>query len=324
MTSNAAAAMDRMIDRIDRLHTSPTIASRVLQLLQNEDFDIHDLVSCLEADPALAASVLRLVNSSYFGLAQSVSSLQQAVTFLGIRSLRLSVLGFGLVSQLATGVAAEVYQDFWRRSLTMAAAASRLAMRRCRIRGDEAYSVGLLADVGVLVLAQSHTGAYTRLYRRVAHTPLLVDSERELYGFDHGQLGGRLLARWNMPDELVEAVECHCTEVADGDDDLQLMCAAADLVADALWSPDSPRVADARRMLETHFGVDLDEFITLAVDCKNIVAELAAAFNVQLDGKIDCQRLLADAQHMYQDSALESALDWDSLQAVADCEPPTA
>lgn len=323
MISNAAAAMDRMIDQVDRLHSSPAIASQVLQLLQDEDFDMHDLVSCLEMDPALAAAVLRLVNSSYFGLTRSVSSLQQAVAFLGVRSLRLAVLGFGLVSQLTTGVAAEVLQDYWRRSLTMAAASSRLAIRRCRIRGDEAWSVGLLSDIGVLVLAQTHTDAYTRLYHRVGHTPLLVESERELYGFDHGQLGGRLLARWKMPDELVAAVECHCTEVADGDD-LQLMCSTADLLADVLWSPNSPCVMDARQLLDSQFGIDLDEFITLALDCKNIVEEMAATFNVQLGGTIDCTRLLADAQRMYQDSALESALDWDSLQAVAEFKPPSA
>ena len=63
-TSAHMAAMDRLIDRIERLHSAPHVVCQVLRLLQNEDYQIHELVSCLQADPALASSILRLVNSS--------------------------------------------------------------------------------------------------------------------------------------------------------------------------------------------------------------------------------------------------------------------
>ena len=68
MTTTTAqqAAMDRLIDRVDRLHSAPHVACQVLNVLQDEGFDIDNLVSCLELDPALATSVLRLVNSLVF------------------------------------------------------------------------------------------------------------------------------------------------------------------------------------------------------------------------------------------------------------------
>ena len=68
-TNTHIAAMDRLVNRLDRLHTAPHVACQVLTLLQDENFETHQLAECLEADPALATSVLRLVNSSYFGLA---------------------------------------------------------------------------------------------------------------------------------------------------------------------------------------------------------------------------------------------------------------
>ena len=207
MTHNThVAAMDRLIDRVERLHSAPHVVCQVLQLLQDEDYQVHELVGCLQADPALASSILRLVNSSYFGLARHVGSLQQAVSFLGSRSLRLAVLSFGLLKQLAKDTPALVYQDFWRRSLTMASVGSRLATRQRRTTSGEAYSAGLLADIGMLLLAQVETRGYVKLYEQVGHSHCCCESERERYGFHHGQLGARLLHRWNLPLPLTEAV----------------------------------------------------------------------------------------------------------------------
>ncbi len=307
-----------MLDHLDRLHTAPHVACQVLSVLQDEDFDIHELVGCLESDPALATSVLRLVNSSYFGLAKNVASLQQAVALLGSRSLRLAVLSFGLLDKLVHDTPAAVYQDFWRRSLTMAAASSQLTTaHNCPIRADEAYCGGLLADVGVLVFAQLQTSNYAELYERVGHTPLLVESERELYGFDHGQLGARLLARWNLPDVLAEAVVQHWDRVPDCGD-FPLMLYAADLLADALWAPESPRVNTARELMESEFNMDMDGFITLAIHCKQTIKETAETYQVNLVGDIDCDQLLDQARRQYMDAAMEAAMDWDSLEAVAE------
>ena len=320
MTNNAhEAAMDRLIDRLDNLHSAPYVACQILTLLEDEDFDTHELVGCLEADPALATSVLRLVNSSYFGLARNVSSLTQAVTFLGSRSLRLAVLSFGLLGRLIEDTPGELYRDFWRRSLTMGAAGARLARFKESVACDEAYVAGLLADVGLLLLAQLETDSYVKLFEKVGHTPLLVECERERYGFHHGQLGARLLERWNLPESLIEAVFEHHT-LPDTEDDLRLITYVSDLTADALWTPESQRVHEVRRLLEAGFGLDLDGFITLAVECREIVHENAELYNVQLAGEIDCDALLAQARQKYMEEAMEAAVDWDSLASVADQE----
>ncbi len=310
------AAMDRLIDRVDRLHSAPQVACQVLTLLQDETIESHELAQCLEADPALASSVLRLVNSSYFGLARNVASLQHAVTFLGSRSLRLAVLSFGLLKQLIKDTPGQVYQDYWRRSLTMASVASRLALHNSELEADEAYSAGLLSDVGLLLLAQLETKSYIKLYQKVGHSPMLIESEREMYGFHHGEIGSRLLERWNLPDRLIDAVALHHTE-PDPTDPLSLATYIANLMADALWTPRSPQVNEARQLLESEFGMSMDGFITLAVDCKEIVYDSADVYDVRLTGSIDCEALLNEARRQYMDEAMEAAIDWDSLAAVA-------
>jgi HD-like signal output (HDOD) protein len=311
--------MDRLIDRLDRLHTAPAVACQVLRLLQDEEFDSSELVRYLETDPALTSSILRIVNSSYYGLTRNISSLPEAVAYLGMRSLRLAVLNFGLLQELAQDTPAKVYQDFWRRSLTMAAVASRLAVKKSTLSRDEAFSVGLLADVGVLVFAQLDTKTYVRAYEQMGHTSLLVETERERYGFHHGQLGARLLARWNLPESLTDAVANH-HEQNDLTRLLPLTIQVASQMSDVLWVSDSPNVDQVRRLLASQFELDLDGFISLAMECKEIIHENAEAFGVELEGSVDCAALLAQARSQYVEEAMEVAIDWDSLEAVANSE----
>lgn len=307
--------MDRFIDRIERLHTAPRVACQILTLLQDPEFNTRHLVQCLESDPALAASVLRLVNSSYFGLARHIGSLRDAVTYLGSRSLRLAVLSFGLLKQLASDAPAQLYGDYWRRSLTMGAVSSRLASFRPEFPADDAYCAGLLSDVGVLLLAQLETNSYVNMYQRTGHSALLVESERELYGFDHGAAGARLIHRWSLPECLTQAIaRHHATFIPD--DPFSRVVYVSNLMADALWTPHAPQVHEARRLLDSEFGIGTDGFITLAIECKRAIDESGRIYQVQFSGRIDCDELLREAQRQYREEAMEAAIDWDSLAAV--------
>ena len=242
---NSLHVMDRMIDRVEELHSSPLVASKVLRLLKDPEFQVQEVEKYLETDPALTATILRLVNSSCFGLSRKVLSLHRAITLLGSRSLRLVVLSFGLVDRLTRGVPVKVCADYWQRALTMAAAASRLATGRKGVSADEAYSAGLLADIGVLVLAQTDTEQYVALYEEIGHCKGLLCEEQRRFGFDHPSLGARLLSRWNLPERLSASIAQHHDEKVEGGY-LDLAVLAADMLADVLWTPATPRLPEVR------------------------------------------------------------------------------
>ncbi len=310
-------AMDALIDRVDQLHSAPQVACKILDLIEDPDFVVHDVVECLEHDPALAASILRLVNSAHFGLSHRVISLQHAVTYIGRRSLRLAVLSFGLVDHLMKGTPAQIYHSFWQRSFTMAAAASRLAAVSGEVNQDEAYTAGLIVDLGVLLFAQLEATTYPLIYKEQPHGPILARAEERQFGFDHAALGARLLSRWNFPGLLVEATAVHHEE-GSADHALIATIQAADLVADVLWVPKSPQLPRAKAIVERRFGLDLDGFITLAVDCKEIIAESEKIFGVCLPGSIDCNALLQKARHLYLEQGIEDSIELDSLTALVD------
>jgi len=314
--------MDGLIDRVEQLHSSPLVACKVLNLLKDPEFDVRQVQRQLETDPALAAAVLRLVNSSCFGLAQKVSSLRQAITLLGARSLRLTVLSFGLVDRLTWGAPSRVCSDYWRRALTIATSASHLCAGRDAVRPDEAYSAGLLADVGVLVLAQLDTERYVSLYGQHRHGRELVEAERRQYGFDHCTLGAQLLSRWSLPKKLTHAVFGHHAK-RPGRGALDLAVLAGDVLADVLWESDTPRLPDAQRLLLGEFGLDLEGFVSLVLKCKSDIAENAELFHVELMGSINCDALKENALRLFRQEALETALDLDGLTAIMDHDVAT-
>ncbi|HEX7450065.1 MAG TPA: HDOD domain-containing protein, partial [Pirellulales bacterium] len=156
----------KLLDQSRQLYTLPGVALRVLELTNNPQVDAAELKACIERDPALTIKVLRVVNSSLFGMSRRVSDLNQALTLLGTKPLKLLVLGFSLPDQLFADLAGDVLSRYWRHTLTRAVAARELSERLWKVPGDEVFVAGLLKDLGRLVLIQGLGRPYVEFLRR--------------------------------------------------------------------------------------------------------------------------------------------------------------
>ncbi|NOY29319.1 MAG: HDOD domain-containing protein [Planctomycetes bacterium] len=301
------AAVDELLGRLDKLHSSPVVALQVMELTKDPDFEMGDVARCLDHDPALAASILRLVNSSYYGLSDPVMSLPHAVTYLGRRPLRLAVLSFGLVKTLVSGAPAQFHQTYWKRSLTMAAAARKCAELSAdpEADADTAFAAGLLADLGMLVLAQLETEQYVEIAKEPDHTMALVKQEREAFGFDHMLVGQRLLAKWELPTPLVDAVAAHHTYLPISPT-LNHLLLTANLMTEALWNPASVYMQPLQQVLNRRLGMEVDELITLATETETAIKESMEIFGVRLDDEIDLEAVEQQAREQFGQAALES------------------
>ena len=147
---DSATTLDHLAARSGQLYSLPGVAMQVLQLTRNPQVDTRALKECIENDPAIASRILRVVNSSLFGLSREVSDLNQALALLGIKPLKLLVLGFSLPSGLFLDVESKTLLWYWKHTLTKAVAGRELSHRLWRIPGDEAFLAGLFQDLGVL------------------------------------------------------------------------------------------------------------------------------------------------------------------------------
>lgn len=190
------------------LYSLPAVAVEVLALADDSQADAGKLKALIERDPALSAKLLRVVNSSLFGLARPVADLHQAIALLGVKALKLLVLGFSLPERMFAAKEADVLRSYWTRTLTRAVAARELARVVGAGHDDEAFLAGLLGDLGILVFIQEGGERYANLYRRsLDDTAPLAANERRYYGFDHTDLTLRLMADWKLPPALIVAVE---------------------------------------------------------------------------------------------------------------------
>lgn len=312
--SDQAVAIDKLLRRLEKLHSSPAVALRVLEITRDPEFDIAQVKKCLESDPSLTATVLRLVNSSYYSLPQRVTEIERAIAYLGRRSLRLTMLGFGLTKALSQGCPKAIHQQYWRRSITLAVAARKLAERvpDRAVSPDAAFAAGLLADLGMLVLAQLETEKYLPVCEADDHIVTQLVREREVFGFTHVEVGTRLMEEWKLPAEMIEAVAHHHKSPVDAQP-LSHVLKAANFLAEVLWTADSPHMRLLLPLLKTRFDLGVDDLISLATECKIAVEESVDIFQMRFDDEIDVEALQREAHALYEAAIFELSADVDNL-----------
>src|SRR5688572_28225965 len=168
------------------LPTLPAIAIQVLDLAQQEEADITEIARVISRDPALASKILRTVNSSFYGRSQSVGQVSQALVIMGLQSVKSLVLGFSLVNQLrGTKPGGFSHFDYWKRSIYSATAAKLVAAAVDIIQVEECFLVGLLQDIGMLVLDLVLKDEYGAACEKAQTHQELVEFERVLIDSTH-------------------------------------------------------------------------------------------------------------------------------------------
>ncbi len=203
--------LDDYISKVKTLPPAPHILPELLTLLRRDDVDSSRIVQLISFDPAITASVLRLCNSAYFASATPADDLQEAVTRLGFKQvyqLVAAVSGGRLLGPSQKGYGINT-GELWQHSVTAAVAAEIIA----RSRGDDdsvVFTATLLHDIGKIILAEALEHIYTKLVEdSQSQQAALIETEKRLLGVQHAEIGGRLLARWNFPPALVQAIQFH-------------------------------------------------------------------------------------------------------------------
>jgi two-component system cell cycle response regulator len=199
---------------LKRLKSSSTIPSmpqvihRFLDVVRDPVFSYDDLVDVLSTDPGLTGDVLKLANSAFFGVNRRVAGLHQALALLGMRRVRSLVLGRHMVRSMCCGESHnDLFDIFWHRSLATAVVSSRFAKRHAAALAEEAMVAGLLADAGVIVMAEGLQDYVPLLEHYPTDAPAAYAArEREALGLDHAELGAAILEDWQLPAFIIEAV----------------------------------------------------------------------------------------------------------------------
>jgi HD-like signal output (HDOD) protein len=196
------------------LPTLPMIVFRLHAVLEDETAGGDDVASVIESDPALTARLLRVANSAAVANGGArVASVPAAVQRIGIGPIRSLCLVLGVVHAFDRQEGRFSHDEFWAHSAAVGAV-TRLIWQHANQRGDTAiddlYVAGLLHDVGLLMLDQFFPEAYERVANSASDLPLpWWQHEEDVLGMEHGDIGGLLLAHWQLPGPVVDGVAYH-------------------------------------------------------------------------------------------------------------------
>lgn len=206
-------AFERLFRRIGEVSTFPAAATRIMRIASDDTKGVDDLLAAVECDPALAVKVLRTVNSTLYSVRRRVADLRTAVTMLGFDHVRNMALTVHVSQMFARSGDYRGYNraKLWRHLVSTAATARLIAQACGSPRGDEAYTAGLLHDVGFILLDQHLRRPFKevldRLYDVEQADPLAA--EREILSFDHAELGEYVARQWNFSESACAAAGFH-------------------------------------------------------------------------------------------------------------------
>lgn len=201
---------DDVVNNLDDLPSLPAVVMELLNSIDQEETDITVLARKVSHDQALTAKTLRLANSSLFGLQVKVTTIQQAITFLGFQSTRNLITAASVTGCFADkNCPGFDHSVFWRHSIATAACAKVLA-RHVRFNQDYAFTAGLLHDIGRLVLVSGFPQEYAQVIAyQQANDCYTLDAERAVLGIDHVEAGLALAEHWNFSDTMQLAIAGH-------------------------------------------------------------------------------------------------------------------
>jgi putative nucleotidyltransferase with HDIG domain len=220
MNEETAKRYQRIVQDLGQIPTMPTIASKVMQIVNDPKSSAEDVAKFIAKDVALTSKVLRLANSAFYGIPRTISSVNSAIVILGFNTIRSLVLSASVLKVFPAkpGTVSFDRKAFWKHSFMVGIASRMLAQiyRRHKLVDLEmAFSAGLLHDVGKLILEQFSSTEYLPVLKMAREKGLpLYQVEKSMLGIHHAEVSGLLVDKWQMPLELKDPITMHHTPLA--------------------------------------------------------------------------------------------------------------
>lgn len=216
-----------------KLPVMPEVAHALIRTLNDEDVSISSVRNIIAKDPALTAKLLRLANSAQFGLSREVSSLDNAISMVGMSQIRTLALSASM--HVAFPVAPGLDRaEFWRSSMACAGYAQWLA-GGAGMNRQEAWLTGMMARLGELIIGQKAPASLAEIEKLPRLPGVRWAREQALFGFNEAQITAEMARRWNFPDEIVRGLDTSADPMA-----VQPFCPLGGIVHLASLLADTP------------------------------------------------------------------------------------
>ena len=191
-----------------RLSSLPQIYFQINDVINDPESSFGDVAEVISNDTSLSVRLLKIVNSSLYQFPSKIDTISHAIAVIGTRQLR----DLALATMVLTAFEGKFIdmKSFWQHSVGCGVAAWVIALNCAEANPERYYLTGILHDVGRLIIFENHPEKAREIMQRChAENKIAYEVEREILGFDHGQVGAALLIEWNLPSNLAEVIKNH-------------------------------------------------------------------------------------------------------------------
>lgn len=206
-------SLRELVVGMTNLPSLPNLYTEIVRIAEDETKTFRDAGAVVSKDTGMTAKILQLVNSALFGIPRHIGSVEDAVGFLGVDTLKSLVLSVKLFTQFGSvklrGRSLEQLADH---NLRAGLFAQKIAADQGADKEviDHAFLAGTLHDAGILILAAEFSQRYAKTELLADHKKVHVATiEEQEFGTNHACVGAYLLSLWGLPDPIVEAVLLH-------------------------------------------------------------------------------------------------------------------
>jgi len=202
----------RILKSIDAIPAFPATGNKVAQLLGRVDYSVLEVANVIKYDPSITANILKMANSAYFGSQHKISSINDAVMYLGQKNLLRAIQTAGVSKYYKKGVSGyyDKASDLWEHSVAVALMSQILSKMITGEENTTLYTAALLHDVGKIIMGEFVRDEMRKITFLVAeHHMSFLEAEEMVLGINHADLGGKIAEHWNFPIEIRDAVAFH-------------------------------------------------------------------------------------------------------------------
>lgn len=207
-----AVLLDQLVRRAESLPKLPGASARLIPIISNPTSTLQQIVDVIRFDQTVTTELLRLCNSAYFGLSRPITSIDDAVRFVGTAKLMQLVMAAHTHALLGPEQAGYglLPGALWRHSVGVALACQILAEQLGMTDKGLPFTVGLLHDIGKIVLNENIGAEYASIVRLVNEDRIsFQEAERRALGITHAEVGELVARRWALPDPIPDCIRYH-------------------------------------------------------------------------------------------------------------------
>ncbi len=200
--------MDKTIELVNSvkdIHAMPSVIVKALNIMKKPTASMKELGDIVMFDQSLTIKFLALVNSAYYGFSQQISSINIALSLLGMVKVKNIIVAVAMKPMMSN----QGDKELWKHSMRVACGCEYIANLTKIMDSDEAFISGFIHDVGKIVLHMADEKMYSKVLTAVGEGADILLAERKYFDSDHVKTGSLLAKRWQLPILLANIVSYH-------------------------------------------------------------------------------------------------------------------